>query len=106
VPQRYHELHDQPVSADALLRCIDLAKQADCQVEFRTTCVPQLVGQAEIEQLGALLQGAELWVLQQFMPAHSLQLEWQQFDAYRPEQLEQFAQLAEPYVDRVQLRGL
>ncbi len=106
VPQRYAELHDKPVMSERLLTCIELAKQAEIDVEFRTTCVPSLVGQAEIDQLGELLQGAPVWVLQQFMPGHSLQLKWQQLDAYRPEQLEDLGRQAEQYVEQVQLRGL
>lgn len=105
-PQRYSELHNHPVATDGLLRCVELAKRADIEVEFRTTCVPGLVGSAEIDQLGELLRGAALWVLQQYMPEHSLQVAWQQHKAYPPSQLEVFARQAEAHVQRVQLRGL
>jgi len=105
-PQRYGELHPQPVATAALQRCVELAKGADIEVEFRTTCVPQLVDSAEIDQLGELLRGARLWVLQQFIPGHSLQSDWQQHATYTPGQLEELSCRAENYVDRVQLRGI
>jgi pyruvate formate lyase activating enzyme len=105
-PQRYAELHPHPVAADRLLRSVALAKAAAIEVEFRTTCVPQLIDKAEIAQLGELLRGASLWVLQQFVPGHSLQLEWQQMAAYPPDHLQRLARQAEEYVERVQLRGL
>jgi len=105
-PERYSELHTRPVSGDDLLRSIELAKKASIEVEFRTTCVPQLIGVAEIEQLGGLLQGAHLWVLQQFVPEHSLAQEWQDFDSYPKEKLAGFARTAENYVERVLLRGV
>lgn len=105
-PQRYAELHSSSVSTTALQRCVELAKDATIEVEFRTTCVPQLVGSEEVAQLGELLRGAPLWVLQQYLPAHSLQLEWQQLESYTPSQLEEFGRQAEEYVERVQLRGL
>ncbi len=105
-PQRYSELHDRPVRSEALLESIELAKQADIEVEFRTTCAPQLVGEAEIDALGELLNGAENWVLQQFAPEHSLQVGWQQGDAYPSQRLEELASRAAPYVERVVLRGL
>nr|WP_279625976.1 anaerobic ribonucleoside-triphosphate reductase activating protein [Malonomonas rubra] len=105
-PERYSELHTRPVSRDGLLRSIELAKTATIEAEFRTTCVPCLVSDAEIEQLGELLQGAHLWVLQQFVPEHSLEQEWQEFDSYPKEKLENFARTAEGFVERVLLRGI
>jgi len=106
IPERYSELHPQPVATSNLLQTIELAKNAAIEVEFRTTCVPQLVGELEIDSLGKLLSGAPLWVLQQFVPEHSLQPEWQEREAYSASQLEELASRAGGYADRVMLRGL
>lgn len=106
VPERYQELHNHPVSIPDLLRSIELAKVAPIEVEFRTTCVPQLIGAEEIDALGKLLRGAPLWVLQQFVPEHSLQEDWQQQDAYPASRIEAFGSQAEAYVGQVLLRGL
>lgn len=106
VPERYSELHTHPVAPTLLLQTVELAKSAVIEIEFRTTCVPQLVGSSEIAQLGELLKGAPLWVLQQFSPGHSLSSEWQQHVAYAPDQLQDLARQAEAYVDQVQVRGL
>jgi len=105
-PERYRELHDRPVANDKLLQSIELAKQADIEVEFRTTCVPDLISGVEIDQLGELLRGARHWVLQQFVPEHSLQVGWQQRETYPPQRLEEFVRRAEPYVEKVSLRGV
>ena len=105
-PERYPELHEHTVSTASLLQSIELAKIAPIEVEFRTTCVPHLIGGEEIEQIGELLRGAHLWVLQQFVPEHSLQVGWQESEAYPPQRLEDFARTAETYVERVLLRGL
>ncbi len=105
-PQRYQQLHHFPVPTAPLLETIKLAKQAPVEVEFRTTCVPQLVGDREIDQLGELLQGAPLWVLQQYRPEHAMDAEWRELSAYPLECLEQLGRRAEQYVARVQLRGL
>ncbi len=103
---RYQELHSQSVQVDKLRCSVELAKQAACEVEFRTTCVPELVGEQEIDAIGELLQGAPLWVLQQYVPGHALEPSWQQREAYLPEQLEGFVGLAGTFVEQVQLRGL
>ncbi len=105
-PDRYGELHTRPVSSAPLLRTIELVKAAAIETEFRTTCVPQLVGEDELRLIGELLRGAPLWVLQQFLPEHSLVVEWQELSAYPPGQLERLGQVAEGYVERVLLRGL
>lgn len=103
---RYGELHTMPVNTTALESTVDLLKAADAETEFRTTCIPHLVGEKEIEEIGVLLRGAPLWVLQQYVPAHAMIEEWQEYDAYEPEQLQVLAVKAEPYVEQVQVRGI
>ena len=61
---------------------------------------------AEVDEMGELLQGAPLWVLQQYVPLHAMVEEWQQFDVYQPEQLHALAARAGQYVDQVQVRGI
>lgn len=103
---RYHELHTMPVRTEALRKTIALLKDTAVEVEFRTTCIPKLVGEAEINQMGELLQDAPLWVLQQYVPAHAMIEEWQAHIAYLPEQLYRLADQAAKYVRRVQVRGV
>ncbi len=61
-----------------------ILKQAPVEVAFRTTCIPHLVAEAEVDTMGELLQGVPLWVLQQYVPLHAMVEEWQQFDIYQP----------------------
>ncbi len=103
---RYHELHTMPVAIEALRETVEILQQATVEVEFRTTCIPNLVAEAEIDAIGELLQGAPLWVLQQYVPLHAMVEEWQQFDIYQPQQLYALAEQAGKYVDQVQVRGI
>jgi len=103
---RYNELHTMPVATEALRKTVTILKQAPVEVEFRTTCIPHLVAEAEIVAMGELLQGAPLWVLQQYVPFHAMIEEWQQLDVYQPEQLYTLSGQAEKYVDQVQVRGI
>ena len=103
---RYNELHTMPVATEALRQTVTILKQAPVEVEFRTTCIPHLVAEAEVAEMGELLQGAPLWVLQQYVPMHAMIEEWQQYDAYEPEQLYALAEQAEKYVDQIQVRGI
>ena len=103
---RYNELHTRPVQTQALAETVDILKYAAAEVEFRTTCLPHLVTETEIDAMGELLRGASLWVLQQFVPLHAMAQEWQSFETYRPEQLHSLAERAGKFVDKVEVRGL
>lgn len=103
---RYGELHTMSVNTAALEETVDLLKSADAESEFRTTCIPHLVGEQEIDEIGELLRGAPLWVLQQYVPAHAMIEEWQEYATYEPEQLLALSEQAQPYVDQVQVRGI
>jgi len=105
-PSRYAELHDGPVDAGALLESIALLQKGGVEVEYRTTCVPGLVGPAELQQLGALIQGAPNWVLQQFVPRYCMDPAWREVSPYAEAQLEALAEVARQYVPQVTLRGL
>jgi pyruvate formate lyase activating enzyme len=105
-PARYVELHDGPVEAGALLESIALLQEGGVEVEYRTTCVPGLVGPEELLQLGALIQGAPNWVLQQFVPRYCMDPAWREVSPYTDEQLEALAEVARQYVPQVTLRGL
>lgn len=105
-PRRYSELHSVTVDPTGLIETVDLLRNADIEVEYRTTCIPTLVTQQEIDEIGVLLRGAPLWVLQQYVAEHAMFEQWQQLEAYPAAQLQQFATIAQGYVDQVQVRGI
>lgn len=105
-PRRYGELHRGPVAADALVASIRLALEAPVAVEFRTTCVPGIVGPAEIEDLGELVRGAGRWALQQYHPAPALDPAWQELDPYPPARIIEMSEIARKYVGEVVVRGV
>lgn len=105
-PRRYSELHTLAVDAGGLVETIDLLRTARVEVEYRTTCIPGLVAQQEIDDIGELVRGAPLWVLQQFVPEHAMDGDWQRQEKYPPEQLQLFASAAQDYVHQVQVRGI
>ena len=80
--------------------------QSDVVAEFRTTCVPGLVEMRDIYEIGLCLQGAPLWVLQQFVPQHAMVKEMQQLEPHSSERIRDFVKVAQEYVDEVQIRGL
>lgn len=105
-PKRYSELHGCYVDSAPLLETIDLTKSAGCDYEFRTTCVPQLVEAEDIRALGMSIQGARLWVLQQFVPQHSLDVRLHESEPHSAQTLQDFSRLAADHVAEVKIRGI
>ena len=91
-PQRYAELHNRPIEVSALQDSCRIAMESAPEYEFRTTCVPGLVDEAEIAAMGEMIKGAEHWVLQQYIP--------------RPEMLGEAPQQAYPASDYIRLQGV
>jgi len=105
-PQRYPELHTGPVSYNRLIETIRLCADAPIEVEYRTTCVPGWVDEAVVAELGGLINGAPFWAMQQYHPEHALCEEAREVEAYPPDRIQAFAELASRYVQRVIVRGV
>lgn len=103
-PARYAELHDRPVDISALLESCRLAIDSAPEYEFRTTCVPGLVDSAEIAAIGQAIEGAQTWVLQQYVARPEMLGEAPR-DSYPGTDFERLKQIAAPYVERVEGRG-
>ncbi len=103
-PSRYNELHTQPVDTAALLASCRLAIENAPEYEFRTTCVPGLVTEKELHEMGRVIKGARRWVLQQFLPREQLLGDAPQ-EAYPVAKFAQLRQVAASYVEQVEGRG-
>jgi len=104
-PDRYSELYSRPVDSAPLLETIKLTKSVDCEYEFRTTCVPGLVETDDIRTMGKAINGARLWVLQQFVPQHALDVTLHEIAPHTSQTLQKFSSLASDYVVEVKTRG-
>ncbi|MFH1312981.1 MAG: anaerobic ribonucleoside-triphosphate reductase activating protein [Candidatus Eisenbacteria bacterium] len=69
---RYEAAAGVEVDLGALRRSIDLVRSLKDRSEFRTTLVPGLVGEEEVELIAETIQGAASYVLQRFVPENSL----------------------------------
>lgn len=105
-PARYGELHGGPVDNAGLQRSVQLLLAGAVDYELRTTCVPGLVEAADIRAMGELVRGARRWVLQQFVPGHSLAEELREVEPHPSETIRAFAEMAAGYVEAVAVRGL
>jgi len=74
--------------------------------EFRTTAVPDIVEEKDIEKIGKLLEGAKKYFLQQFKPENTLKEEYSKKKSYSEEKLKRFKKIAQPYFAECQIRNI
>jgi pyruvate formate lyase activating enzyme len=106
-PDRYFtHLGGPQDSARRLEGTIELLRRETVDYEFRTTCVPGLVSEQDIEQAAKLITGARAYYLQQYIPIHVYDPSLAERPPFPREVLERFLEVARPYVQRVELRNL
>ena len=103
---RYDEACGKKVDISRFERSVDLLLEGKVDYEFRTTCVPGLVTEREVELIAERIAGARLYALHQFRNEYLLDPEWEKLTPYRPEKLREFAKIAAGHVEKVITRGI
>lgn len=71
-PANYPQYIQKDSKPDAVMASIQMIKTSGISHEFRTTCVRPLIDAHIMKRISALIQGAELYVLQRFRLSHVL----------------------------------
>lgn len=85
---------------------INLLRQADMEVEFRTTVVPSLHTPEDIVNIALYLKGCQTYTLQQFNPAVTLDPGFGNVIPYSREQMQEMASLCSQYIAHVKTVNL
>jgi pyruvate formate lyase activating enzyme len=85
---RYKEATGIDVDTSAIRESITILKNSGIPYEFRTTCVPALVGETEIVSICQLLGPGENLVLQNFRPEQTLDPAFSLIKPYSPDEME------------------
>jgi len=72
VPELYPQYIQRDCNTDAMISSIRLIKASGLSHEFRTTCIRPLIDGPIMERICEMIQGADLYVLQQFQFSHVL----------------------------------
>lgn len=70
--QKYSQVTSVPVNIASIKRSIKILKKGDIDYEFRTTVTPEILTLEDITELVSDLQTAKRYVIQQFVPGHTL----------------------------------
>ena len=95
------------LNTDRILNSIKIILESPIEYEFRTTCVPGLVDNREIESIARLIEGAARYYLQQYRGEQpTLDPSYMKLSPYSGEKLENFKTIAQKFVNSVSIRGL
>lgn len=104
--EKYHEATGVKVEKEDILRSIDIVKNSGLQYVFRCTVVPGLIGPEDVEKISLLIKGADVFQLQQFVPANPIDRDYLKKMPYSREEVQKFAKIAEPYFSEVRVEGV
>lgn len=103
---KYSEAAGVKVDTDLIQQSIRLIREADIESIFRMTVVPELVNEEDIKAVSEMLQGAELFQLQQFKPGRTIDPKFKDLKPYPAARIKVLAGMAEPYFTEVKIEGV
>ena len=102
----YREAAGTEVDLAKIKQSIRLILGSGIDHEFRTTMVPTLIGEEEVEGMAHAIAGAKKYALQQFVPDHTLDEKMRVLAPYSKEKMHEFAAIAKKHVPATIVRGV
>jgi pyruvate formate lyase activating enzyme len=103
--ERYDSAAGVPVDLPAVTRSVEFLMSLGDACEFRTTLVPGIVGQDEVDCIARAIEGARKYILQRFVPDNSLDTSLRQALPYQDTFIAQLVERASNYVGECFYRG-
>ncbi len=103
---KYEKVTAVSVNIDNLKRSIQIVRNSNLDYIFRTTAVPGFIDGDDIEKIGLFLKGSKNFQIQQFKPVNTLDKSLEKTKPYRREDLQDFADRAGPYFEKVRIEGI
>ncbi|MFH1309566.1 MAG: anaerobic ribonucleoside-triphosphate reductase activating protein [Candidatus Omnitrophota bacterium] len=103
---RYSLVSSQKEIATKVLESIRLLLFSTISYEFRTTCVPTVVDDADFIEIGKKVKKAQRYCLQQFRPMVVNDEVFSKITPYSNEKIYGFRNILEEFVEKVDIRGL
>lgn len=103
---KYHEAAGLKVNLEKIRKSIKIIMDSGIDYEFRTTVVPTLHEDKDIEEMAKAIAGAKKFVLQQFVPDHTLDERLRVIAPYPKEKIMAMVEVAKKYVPLTIARGV
>ena len=103
--ERYNVAAGRSVDLDKIERSVRLLLDGRVEHEFRTTCVPGLINEAALEEMGRRIEGARTWVLQQYVPDNAYDEAYRRLPPVTAGEAARFLDVARRHAAHVHWRG-
>lgn len=103
--ERYGEAAGVEVDLEKIRASINILMGAGIGYEFRTTVVPTLMDDVAFEDMVRELEGAEKYVIQQFVPDNSYDVSFREMTPYGREEFNHMVMEGSQYVKSLIVRG-
>lgn len=101
---KYSETVARPVDLEHIKESINLLREGKVAYEFRTTVVKALLPPEDFPSIGELINGADVYYLQKFIPTKLLNPAFHKKVTYSDAEFEELRQMMENYVKVCQIR--
>jgi pyruvate formate lyase activating enzyme len=101
----YKKATSQEVNTEFIRKSIDIIMNSGVDYEFRTTAQPNLIDADQIREISQLVKGAKLLAIQQFNNISTFDPLLRDLEPYLSEKLEEFKEIAQPFVQECEVRG-
>ena len=102
--EKYKEIVNAQVNTDLIKESIDSILNAKIPCEFRTTIVQSQLDEGDIRQIAKLISGANLYILQKFVPTKTLDNKFLKETSWPDERLQNIKMILEKEIPSVIIR--
>ena len=103
----YEKVSGVKVNKENLRKSISLIMNSGIDYEFRTTLIPDVIDETEIEKIGLEIMGAKNYFLQQFQCSEkAIDKKYRTMNSLSKEKVESLKKIAEKFVENVGIRNL
>ncbi|KJJ85821.1 anaerobic ribonucleoside-triphosphate reductase activating protein [Candidatus Omnitrophus magneticus] len=100
------DIGDSKNTVSKVSKSINILLSGSLPYEFRTTCLPGIVNDADFIKIGEIVKGALKYSLQQFRPYITLDEKFKEVKPYQREDFYHFESILKKYVENVQIVGI
>jgi pyruvate formate lyase activating enzyme len=104
--ERYNKLVGVKADLNKVKKSIEIIMDSTVEYEFRTTVVPTLLAESDLEDISSDLNGAKKFVYQQFVPDHARDKKLRNIKPYSKEFFKSICKSTKKTIKNVVLRGV
>ena len=102
--EKYASIAARLVDTDAIKKSIQVILASNVHHEFRTTVVQSQLSFSDFDKMGQLIKGAQLFSIQKFVPAETLDPSFAKEKSYDEADLVKIKKIMKQYVDKCVIR--